>query len=95
MPKFNVEIPHSLDPAEAKTRLERAQSKLEDEYGAKCAWTGNDVMTVTRKGLDASVRIGADRLFVDVSIGLLLTPMMGPIRDGITARLTKLVNEAA
>lgn len=93
MPKFSLEIPHTLGPQEAKTRLENAQSKLEAEYGAKCSWAGSDVMQVTRKGLDASVKVEANRLAVNVSLGFLMTPMMGTIRDGITARLTKLVSE--
>lgn len=92
MPKFNVEIPHALDAAEAKARLEKAQSKLEADYGAKCTWAG-DVMQVQRKGLDAQVTVTSGQLLVDVSLGLLLTPMMGTIREGITSRLTKLVSE--
>ena len=94
MPKFKVEIPHSLDAAAVKDRLEKAQSKLEEDYGAKCTWAAADVMQVNRKGLDAQVKITDDRLLVDVSLGLLLMPMMGPIRDGITNRLTKLVTES-
>ncbi len=93
MPKFKVDIPHTLDAADAKTRLEKAQSKLEAEYGAKCSWAAADVMQVTRKGLDATVKVEANRLAVDVNLGFLMTPMMGPIRDGITARLTKLMTE--
>ncbi len=94
MPKFNVEIPHNLDANEARARLQKAQAKLESEYGAKCSWASPDVMQVTRKGLDASVKVEANRLAVDVSLGLLMTPMMGPIREGITQRLTKLMHES-
>ncbi|MDX2021619.1 MAG: polyhydroxyalkanoic acid system family protein [Deltaproteobacteria bacterium] len=93
MPKFNVEIPHTLDAAAAKARLQKAQTKLEADYGAKCSWASENVMQVSRKGLDAQVKITDSALLVDVSLGLLLTPMMGPIREGITSRLTKLVTE--
>jgi len=93
MPKFNVEIPHNLDEAEAKARLQRAQAKLEAEYGAKCTWAG-EVMQVSRKGLDAHVKVAPGQLEINVSLGLLLTPMMGAIREGITNRLTKLVTES-
>jgi putative polyhydroxyalkanoate system protein len=93
MPKFNVEIPHTLDEADVKARLQRAQSKLEAEYGAKCTWNG-DVMQVSRKGLDAYVKVVPGQLVIDVSLGLLLTPMLGAIREGITSRLTKLVTES-
>ena len=93
MPKFNVEIPHALDAATAKARLEKAQSKLEAEYGANCTWASDSVMQVSRKGLDAQVKVTDSALLVDVSLGFLLTPMMGTIREGITSRLTKLVTE--
>ena len=93
MPKFKVDVPHTLNAEEAKLRLQNAQSKLEAEYGAKCSWPSNDVMQVTRSGLDANVKVEADRLAVDVNLGFLMTPMMGAIREGITARLTKLVSE--
>lgn len=94
MRKFTVEIPHTLTAPEVRERLERAMSKLEADYGATCAWQSDAVMTVKRKGLDGRVAIEPDKLRVDVELGLLMAAMAGPLKEGITKRLTSLVTAA-
>lgn len=91
MPKFQVEIPHSHPLEEVHARLDRARAKLEADYGARCTWEGEDRLVVTRKGLNASVKVEPARLLVDVELGLLLSPMAGSIRSGITRQLTELM----
>ena len=56
MPKFDVDIPHSLPPEEVKTRLTGATSKIESKYGAACKWISDNQLNVARKGLDARSR---------------------------------------
>lgn len=90
MRKFSVDIPHSLQTPDVRARLERAKTKLEEEYGANVAWENDTTMTVTRKGLDARVSIAADHVHVDVELGFLLVPMAGAIKESITKRLTTL-----
>jgi putative polyhydroxyalkanoate system protein len=91
MPKFDVEIPHNLPLPEVRTRLEKAKDKLESAYGAQCTWEGDDKLLVTRKGLQAAVNLEPTRLHVDVELGLLLSPLAGTIRSGITKQLTELL----
>lgn len=93
MPKFQVEIPHSLAPADVRARLEKASSKLEREYGATCKWEGEETLVVARKGLNAKVAVEQSRLKVDVDLGLLFTPMQGAIKSGITKQLTELLEK--
>ncbi len=95
MPKFDLDIPHALPAAEVRTRLERATGKLENEYGATCTWRSERELVVARKGLSASVRIEDARLHVDVELGLLMSPMSGAIKSGITKRLTELLSTPA
>jgi putative polyhydroxyalkanoate system protein len=98
MPKFEVEIPHQLAPEEVRSRLERATAKLEKDYGATCKWEGdpaNQHLVVARKGLNAKVAVEPTRLHVAVELGLLLSPMAGSIRNGITKQLTDLLNKPA
>jgi putative polyhydroxyalkanoate system protein len=94
MPKFAVEIPHQLAPAEVRTRLDRATAKLEKDYGAQCQWEGEQLV-VSRKGLNAKVNIEPTKLHVDVDLGFLLAPMAGSIRNGITKQLTELLSSPA
>src|SRR5687768_5973645 len=92
MAKFEVEVPHSLQTPEVRTRLEKARSKLETDYGATCTWDDEGRLRVARKGLDALVTIQEDRLHVTCELGLLMSTMMGPIKAGITKQLTELMS---
>ena len=91
MPKFEVEVPHQLALPDVRSRLERAKGKLESAYGANCTWDGDDKLLVARKGLQAVVHLEPTRLRIDVELGLLLSPLAGSIRNGITKQLTELL----
>jgi putative polyhydroxyalkanoate system protein len=88
MPKFEVDIPHTLAPDEARQRLSSATAKLERDYGATCKWNGDNELLVSRKGLDAKVSIEPARVHIDLNLGLLLTPLAGAIKAGITKELS-------
>jgi putative polyhydroxyalkanoate system protein len=91
MPKFELDIPHSLPVPDVRQRLDRASAKLEREYGATCSWDGDSALLVKRKGLDARVAIEPTRLHVNVELGFLMSPMAGAIKSGITKQLTELL----
>jgi putative polyhydroxyalkanoate system protein len=91
MPKFELEVPHTLALPDVRTRLDGATGKLERDYGAKCTWAGEDQLVVSRKGLNATVHLEPSRLRIDLELGFLLTPLAGNIRNGITRQLTELL----
>jgi putative polyhydroxyalkanoate system protein len=91
MPKFDVDIPHSLAQEEARTRIAGATPKLERDYGATCTWQG-DQLIVSRKGLDARVNIEEKRIHIELNLGFMLTPLSGVIKNGITKELTGILN---
>src|SRR6185369_12407461 len=95
MPKFEVDIPHALTPAEVRTRLDRASAKLEKDYGATCHWDGENCLVVARKGLNARVALVETRIHVAVDLAFLLSPMANSIRTGITKQLTDLLSAPA
>jgi len=88
MPKFEVDIPHTLGPAEAKQRIAGATGKLEERYGATCTWQGDNELLVSRKGLDARVSIEPERVHIDLNLGFLLVPLASAITGGITKELS-------
>jgi putative polyhydroxyalkanoate system protein len=90
MPKFELEVPHALATDEVKSRLDRAKGKLEADYGATCTWEG-EKLVVARKGLQAGVNIEPTRLRIDLELGLLMSPLAGAIKNGITKQLTELL----
>jgi putative polyhydroxyalkanoate system protein len=91
MPKFDVDIPHSLPLDEVKTRIGSATAKIESKYGAQCKWSSDRQLTVSRKGLDAVLTIEATRVHVELSLGFLLVPMAGPIKSGLAKELAGLL----
>jgi putative polyhydroxyalkanoate system protein len=92
MPKYEVDIPHTLSPAEAKQRIAGATGKLENDYGATCVWKNDMLLSVSRKGLDASVAVEPMRVHVDVSLGFLLTPFAEKIKSGIAKQLAGILS---
>ncbi|MES1165192.1 MAG: polyhydroxyalkanoic acid system family protein [Verrucomicrobiota bacterium] len=95
MPKFELDIPHTLPEAEVRTRLGAATGKIEANYGATCAWTNDRLLTVSRKGFDAQVAIESARVHVEMNLGFLLVPLAGAIKTGLTKELTALLTKPA
>jgi|1185.fasta_scaffold225853_1 putative polyhydroxyalkanoate system protein len=91
MPKFDVDIPHSLPPDEVKTRLTGATAKIESKYGAACKWISDNQLNVSRKGLDATVSIEPSRVHIDLTLGFLLVAMAPAIKAGLAKELGALL----
>jgi len=91
MPKFEVDIPHTLTPDEARKRIDRATAKIESSYGATCRWTEDHQLTVSRKGFDAVVSIEEERVHINVNLAFLLSPMATAIKTGLTRELSSLL----
>ena len=91
MPKYEVDIPHTLSPDDVKARLGGATAKIESNYGAACTWTGERQLTVSRKGLDAQVTIEETRVHVNMNLGFMLVPLAGAIKAGLTKELASLL----
>ncbi len=93
MPKYEVDIPHTLSPEEAKQRISGATGKLENDYGATCTWKTDKELSVSRKGLDARVTVEPALVHIDLSLGFLLTPFAERIKTGIARELTGILNQ--
>jgi putative polyhydroxyalkanoate system protein len=92
MPKFDVDIPHALSAEEAHARIAVAAPKLEKDYGAKCTWTNDHELLVSRKGLDARVAIEPQRVHIELNLGFLLTAFSATIKSGISRELTNILS---
>ena len=88
MPKYEVDIPHTLAPDEAKQRIAGATEKLQRDYGATCTWKSDTELSVSRKGLDARVTVEPSRVHIDLNLGFLLTPFAEKIKAGIAKQLS-------
>ena len=95
MPKYQLEIPHTLAPEEAKKRISDATGKLSTDYGATCTWKTDNELAVSRKGLDARVMLEPARVRIEMNLGFLMTPFADLIRNGITKKLTAILTTPA
>jgi putative polyhydroxyalkanoate system protein len=95
VPKYQLDIPHTLTPEEAKKRISDATGKLSTEYGATCTWKADNELSVSRKGLDARVVLEQSRVRIDLNLGFLMTPFADLIKNGITKKLTAILTEPA
>jgi putative polyhydroxyalkanoate system protein len=91
MNKLEVDIPHRLTRDEARARLERITDKLAQEYSAVCTWEGGERLLVKRKGLQATLTLGDERVHVGLELGMFMRPFAGSIRAGIAKQLTELL----
>ena len=95
MPKFDVDVPHSLSPEEARARIAGAAPKLEKDYGATCTWRGDRELTVSRKGLDARLSIEPQRVHIELNLGFLLSAFSEKIKSGIARELAGVLSRPA
>jgi putative polyhydroxyalkanoate system protein len=91
VPKYQLDIPHTLAADEAKKRISDATGKLSSEYGATCTWKGDNELAVSRKGLDARVMLEPSRVRIDLNLGFLMTPFADLIKTGITKKLAAIL----
>lgn len=91
MPKYQLDIPHTLPPEEAKKRISDATGKLSSDYGASCTWKSDNELAVSRKGLDARVTLEPSRVRIDLNLGFLMTPFADVIKTGITKKLSAIL----
>jgi putative polyhydroxyalkanoate system protein len=95
MPKYQVDIPHSVPPEDAKRLVAGATEKLQRDYGATCTWKGENILSVSRKGLDALVTLEPTRVHIDLNLGFLLTPFAERIKSGIAKELSSILSKTA
>jgi len=92
VPKYQLDIPHTLPADEAKKRISDATGKLSSDYGASCTWKSDNELSVSRKGLDARVMLEPSRVRIDLNLGFLLTPFADTIKNGITKKLSSILS---
>lgn len=88
MAKIEIERQHSLGKQAARESVDGLAQKLSERQGLACRWDG-DVMLMERSGVDGRIEVGEDRVRVEVTLGLLLAPMSGLLKQEIEKALDK------
>jgi len=86
MSQIHIERTHELGIEEARRQVDAVALALESELHARCCWEG-DRLTFERTGCSGAVEVGADRITLDIRLGLLLAPLKGTIERTITEQL--------
>ena len=92
MPKICVSRTHTLPHKKAKDAAEKIARDLKARFALDYAWDG-DTIEFERPGVTGALRVKEDCIELDVSLGLLLTPLKGSIEKEITAQLDRAVAE--
>jgi putative polyhydroxyalkanoate system protein len=93
MPSISIARTHKLSPKKAKDAAERIARDLKQRFQLDYAWDCDD-MTFTRPGVSGRMRLGKDRVALDIQLGLLLTPIKPAIEREIHAQLDKLFGDS-
>ncbi|MGB5834228.1 MAG: polyhydroxyalkanoic acid system family protein, partial [Thiohalocapsa sp.] len=86
MSKIQVRRTHNLGVAGARTEVERIARRVQDDYGADCAWHG-DTLWFSRSGVNGQITVSDTDLDLTIKLGLLYSAMKGQIEDRIVAKL--------
>jgi putative polyhydroxyalkanoate system protein len=88
MSEIRVEQRHTMGAAEAKKRVVALEPRLQERYGLDLTWT-DDNASFSGKGFSGSLRVGADRVTIELKLGLLVRPFAGRIADAMREVLAK------
>ena len=93
MPRISISRPHTLSHKKAKDAAEKIARDLKARFSLDYAWNG-DTIRFDRPGVSGALHVKNDRIDLDVSLGLLLTPLKSSIEKEIHAQLDRAVGGA-
>jgi putative polyhydroxyalkanoate system protein len=88
MATLRISRPHALPPAEARARVARAASRIEQRFGADCEWQG-DVLVIRHASVNGTVTVAVAEVVVEARLGLALSLARGRAEAEITRILDR------
>lgn len=88
MSNISLEQTHDLGLEGARERVEKLVPALIKQYRVAVDWRGNDAH-FSGKGFQGVLRIMADRVAVDLKLGLLARPFAGTIEKAMAEHVRK------
>lgn len=82
MSNIHVKHKHSLNPDEARKRVEEIAKELKKEYKIDYAWKG-DRLLFKRTGAAGKLDLGDGFIDLDIKLGMVLAPLKGKIEKTI------------
>ena len=88
MADIKIEKAHHLGREEAHRRLQQIETELNQKYGVKLDWQG-DQAQVHARGISGLIVVEDERVSVDLKLGLPLWPIQGKLRSEIQQRVDR------
>lgn len=88
MATIRVERAHQLGRQTVRDKVEALAARLSKEYQLRCQWRG-DQLEVQRSGVKGHIAIDEQRVRIELSLGLLLSAMRGPLQKEIETALDR------
>jgi putative polyhydroxyalkanoate system protein len=88
MSAIQIDQRHSLGTAEAKKRVEALEPRLRERYGLELEWRGDEAVFKGR-GFSGTLRVTADRVAIELKLGLLARPFAGKIEAAMHEQVAK------
>jgi len=86
MSMIDIEKAHGLGLDEARERISKIAPDLKSKYRVDLIWSG-DRAKVKGPGFSGSAWVDADRLGMNIKLGLLLKPIAGKIKRAIESAI--------
>jgi putative polyhydroxyalkanoate system protein len=94
MASIHIERNHILGIDSARERVATIARHLDQKLSIDHRWQG-DTLHFSRAGATGSIRVGDDRIVLDVKLGLALGLMKGTIEDTINEELDQVLGDSA
>lgn len=88
MATIRVERSHQLGREAVRDKVEALAARLAREYQLRCQWRG-DRLDVERSGVKGHIAIDERAVRIELSLGLLLSAMRGPLQSEIESALDR------
>lgn len=85
---------HQLTDAQARKVAQGVADDMAEEYGLTSEWDG-DELHFSRAGANGRLSLAPGVMSVEVTLGFLLRPFAGKIREHMSANFDKLLADAA
>lgn len=88
MASIQVSYPHHRTMADARAAVQVFAAKLETKLGVKSDWQG-DILMLKRQGVKGSMVLKEGLVEVELTLGMMLSPMKGQIEAEVNKQLER------
>lgn len=81
---------HHLARADLRAQVERLADEIQQKLQARCRWDG-DTAHFSRSGANGSIKLDDERIAVEISLGLALTPLKSRVEKTVNERLDQML----